>query len=222
MRATGFFFSTDSQTFLVTARHNILPTDVSVTNPNGESTNLYSTELTLPQVDVFVDAGEDFEQHQYDIREAVIRQTPGIDAIGIQVNFEPESYGYRVWKEDDIVTGISEAEELEVIGFDGKSFPDSECDFSTEIYCREISNPGRLNLHNPLPNCNTSELGLELVAVDEQYEGKYNGLSGSPVLGHELAGIHVADIGTQSLEADYGEIRRTVYVRSAVLPKLLG
>lgn len=222
MRATGFFYSTGVQTFLITARHNMLPTQVSVTNPNGEPTNLYSTKMTLPQVDVFVDDGKGFKQYRYDIREAEVRQTPGIDAIGIQINFEPESYGYRVWENEDLVTGIPEAEELEVIGFDGNSFPDPNCEFNIETYCQGISNPRCLKIHNPLPDCNASELGLELVGVDDQYEGDYDGLSGSPVLGNELAGIHLSDTGTQSLEADYGDIRRTVFLRSAVLPKLLG
>lgn len=222
MRATGFFFETDAGTFLITARHNVLPTEVSSMTPDGNPTVLHSTDLTLPRIDVFLRTNEGFDCYRYDIRETEIRQTSEIDTIGVRVDVDPESYGYRVWQEGDLVDRIPTSKELSTIGFDGDSFPSTDTDYDSEMYRETVGKPRMLTLTNPLPNFDESKLGLELIAIDEAREGNYRCLSGAPVLGDQLAGIHIADVGTQSLKHDYGDIRRIVYTRSAVLPELLG
>lgn len=222
MRATGLFFRTDAGTFLVTARHNVLPTEYSYTNPDGESTQLFSTDLTLPEVDAFVGSDGDFDHYHYDIREADVRQTPEIDVIGVRIDFDPESYGYQVWEKTDLVRDSSDVRSLDVIGFDGESFPDEEREYNRAMYRQSIGKPRVLNLENPLCDTDASGAGLESVAIDNADEGGYRGLSGSPVVGDKLAGIHIADTGGGSPKEIHKGIRRTVYIRATVLPKLLG
>lgn len=225
MRATGFFFAIDDGTYLVTARHNILPTEVEYTNPDGEVSQLYSTDLTLPEVHIYLQSGENWIPFEIDVREADdVRQTPDIDIIGIRIDFSPEKYGYQVWNEDDISDSFSGPAELEVTGFNSESFSNIGDSYDMEICMKYIDSPYTLSANNPLPDLDvSSNLGLELIAIYEGPECEYQGLSGSPVIGDGLVGIHVADIGIGQLTEDQNsaELHRLVYIRAAVLPKLL-
>lgn len=222
-RASGIFFATDAVTFLVTARHNVLPTEFTQTVPGRGSATLFSTEHTLPTLDLYLRNENKWKMIQTDIREAEeVRQTPEIDVLGVQVDFDPREYGYHVWTQDDIHNKVPTEEELEIIGFDGFSFPSGDREYDPETYRRQITLPRQLSISNPLSDSQPSVVPVEMVGVDWSYEGGYRGLSGSPVLDDGLIGIHAGDVGMGQAESvETGEYRRLVYTRAAVLPDLL-
>lgn len=53
MRATGFFYSTKRTTYLVTARHNCIPTKGAKLK-TGDVTTDFHTEDFLPTIDIYL------------------------------------------------------------------------------------------------------------------------------------------------------------------------
>lgn len=228
MRASGFFFTTRGETFLITARHNVLPTD-GATLVTGEVSSSFVTDNYLPTIDVYLRSSNGFEVKKIDTREVNgVKETPEIDVLGVPVDFDPEEYGYQVWSSDDVTSVFESMGELEIIGFEGTSFPDSDREYDTEMYCEEIGRPSLLTLMNEMKDTDgkTSQYGLVAVGVDDNFVGNnedYNGLSGAPVLGDGLVGVH----GWNKFPRQYleqtgeDEVMLMVYWRAEILPELL-
>ena len=172
MRATGFFFQENGETYLVTARHNLLPTngDQLKTNKVHLATD---TDDFLPTVDIYLDTQSGFDLKRIDLRKCTgVKQTPEIDIIGIPLDFSPGEYGYQVWSSSDVITPTSASETLDIIGFNGSCFPSSNCDYSAETYRKGIKNPTVLRLVNEMPDDpDPSRYGLIAVAIDEKAVG---------------------------------------------------
>jgi len=224
MRATGFFFQGNEETYLVTARHNVLPTNGDELKTNKVHLPM-DTDDFLPAVDIYLDTQSGFELKRIDLRKRTgVKQTPEIDIIGIPLDFAPERYGYQVWTSDDVITPTSASETLETIGFNGSCFLSSNCDYSAETYRKGIENPAVLRLVNEMPDDpDTSRYGLIAMAIDEKAVGAYNGLSGAPVLGNGIVGIHTADQPVPDAvyqQTSSDEFRLLIYWRAEILPIL--
>jgi hypothetical protein len=68
MRASGFFFNAADQTYLITARHNLLPTDAS-TLATGRFSLSYRTEDYLPTIDIYLRDDPSFTVKRVDLTE---------------------------------------------------------------------------------------------------------------------------------------------------------
>jgi hypothetical protein len=225
MRATGFFFQVEDRTYLITARHNVLPTVGSKLKTNKLNLG-FTTYDFLPVIDIYLRTSSGFETKRIDIeKQPGVKQTPEIDIIGIPVDFRPEKYGYQVWGTEDIANPTDAPETLDTIGFNGACFPHPDRDYTREIYQNNIRNPIVVRLVNEMLDVDDLyPYGLTAVAIDENNVGEYDGLSGAAVLGNGLVGIHAADIPTKNVPVEkYGfdEFRLLVYWRAEILPKLL-
>lgn len=227
MRASGFFFGTPEETFLVTARHNALPTTAEQLETGGISLD-YESDTVRPEVDIYLRTGDGVTVERLDIRDVDgVKQTPDIDLLGIPIDFDPETYGYHIWEDDDTVSPANATETLDIIGFDGASFPDSgQYDVST--YCSDILRPAVLGIVNEMRGADDlSKFGLIGVGADEDFVGDgaaYRGLSGAPVLGSGLTGIHVSNwsVPEEAIAmTGENEFEMTIFVRATVLPPLL-
>lgn len=195
MRATGFFFKANNQTYLITARHNVLPTD-STTFETGTFQMHYCTRDYLPTVDIYLRGKTTSTVERIDLRnQRDILIDERIDIIGIPVDIDPQQHGYVSWSHNDITTPTTSST-LDSIGYPGNCFPDGNYD--TEMYSQEITNPYVLSLEEPshanLPI--TDQTGLIAIAIDTgptKPDTMYNGYSGSPILGDGLLGIHCSN-----------------------------
>lgn len=228
MRATGFFFVSTSQTYLVTARHNVLPVDAH-NLATGELELTYSTKDRLPTIDIYLRKGS-----QYTCNRTSLFEQSGvcfhneIDVIGIPVDFDPTNYGYTVWTPDDIVTNDSTQTMADSIGYSGASFPSCE-EYDSEIYCQELTNPYMITLRNEYgthPNVPT-DTGLINISIDRnstEQTKDYTGYSGSPILSDGLLGIHFADLPIYTIQPDTTETTQysgIAHWNAGILPKLL-
>lgn len=226
MRASGFFYANDDQVYLVTARHNFLPMD-SATLDTGESNITYTSSDTLTLVDIYLRGANSCTVKRLDLRDLTgIRYSENVDAAAIPLPFDPESFGYHVWTEADLVSPEHAAESLEIIGFPGRSFPDHDV-YDVGDYCSDIQDPSILDVENiEFPDGRRTELcGLagftwvvEFVGEDEDY----NGYSGSPVIGDGLVGIHTGNMLVESRHfEENGDTMTTLYWRADILKQLL-
>jgi hypothetical protein len=228
MRATGFFFATDTQTYLVTARHNLLPT-TGATLATGNWSLSYETDEYLSIIDVYLRDTASLTQHRIDIRDAGVRYHNKFDVVGVPVDLTPQEYGYTVWTPTDITSSISTGNQLETIGFPGGSFPSKNGTYDTEQYANDIENPYVLTLNTEFPGTSQPEIDTGLIDVafdtdDGTQSSEYRGLSGSPVLGEGLVGIHQANqhlVPNDSNMHSNDDEMALVYGRAAILPKLL-
>jgi len=229
MRASGFFFATATQTYLVTARHNLLPTDSS-TLAIGQAALEYETEDFLPRIDIYLQDGGSCARYHVDIRNITgVRFHAAVDVIGIPIDFNPQDYGYTVWTSTDITSIESTDNTVDSIGFPGYSIPPEDCEFDTEQYRNDISKPYVVTLSNELPGLlqHRTDTGLIKLGFNTDSGTKsseYNGFSGSPVLGDGLAGIHLANnkFVPEDPEAfGFDDIISILYTRADILPKLL-
>jgi|AntDeeMinimDraft_6_1070357.scaffolds.fasta_scaffold00705_11 hypothetical protein len=146
MRATGFFYSTGETTYLITARHNCIPTDGEKLTTGDSPANFRTTDF-LPTIDIYLRTSTGFDAHRVDITEQDgVIQTSQIDVLGVPIDFAPGEYGYRVWKEGDIVTPKDVAGSLNTVGFNGKGFPDGGGAYDIKAYCDQLGNPVSLSL----------------------------------------------------------------------------
>lgn len=227
MRASGFFFTANRETYLITARHNALPTN-SKQLATGDVSLSYQTEQVLPEIDIYLQTATGCTVQRYDIRSVDgVKQTPEIDVLGVPIDFNPAEYGYHVWSADEIESPSNSTATLDIIGFDGVSFPDSK-DYDIDIYREGIESPAVLRIVNEMREYDDpSRFGLIAVGADEEVVGEgstYTGLSGSPVIGSELAGVHILNWQMpQEAQAmtEGDEFTMMVYARTPILPKLL-
>lgn len=228
MRANGIFFRVEDQTFLVTARHNVLPTSGENIRSGAISLD-FKTEEFRPVIDVYLRSSGKLDVERIDIRDVDgVKQSPEIDVIGIPFDPDPAEYGYHVWEQDDVVSPVRSAEMLDIIGFDGAAFPSSDIEYDVEMYRDEIGRPVMLPVENEmLEQDDLSRAGLMAVAADEEFVGAdedYNGLSGAPVLGNGLMGIHSLnwEPPKEALEeTGEDEFMFLIYSRAEILPELL-
>jgi len=229
MRASGFFFATEDETYLITARHNVLPTDGQKL-VDGELPSAFRTTDYFPFIDVYLRTSDGFDVARLDIREIEgVKQSPKIDVVGIPFNSDPEKYGYNVWTADDVSPPEESTETIDVIGFDGTAFPGQDREYETTMYCNEIGCPATLEVTNNMPEIgDVSKSGLMGFGEDEKIVGDneaYNGLSGAPVLGDDLVGIHSYNckLSSEPLEKfDGADFMCLMYSRAEILPKMLG
>lgn len=228
MRATGFFFSTEEKTYLLTARHNALPTN-SDNFPTGNMNLGYQTEDHLPIIDIYLKETSGFTVERLDIREVDgVVQSPKIDILAVPVDFAPGEHGYQVWKEADVSSPNETTESLELIGYDGVALPDGSEKYAQETYLRGIGNPAMLSLKNELVGASDiSKYGVMAPGIDESFVGpdeEYNGLSGAPILGDGLVGIHALNENLSPRiqeQFDGDKFTLLAYTRADILPKVL-
>ncbi|WP_394743074.1 hypothetical protein [Natronococcus roseus] len=226
MRASGFFFDGNKETYLVTARHNVLPT-----NGGALKTNEYNLPFValdyLPTIHVYLRTSSGFEVKHLDIRERTgVKQTAEIDIIAVPIYFDPEEYGYQVWNSDDVAAPEHSSESVDIIGFNGECFPDPDREYEVETYRNAIRNPAMHRLANEMPEDNDPfRYGLTAIAIDDNPVVQIDGLSGAPVLGNQLLGIQAATVPVPEWnikQAGDNDFRVIVYWRAGILPKLCG
>lgn len=226
MRATGFFYSTAGRVYLVTARHNVLPT-LGSDLYSGEIATKFETAEYLPEIDVYLRHSTGFDVAQLDIRKQPgVIQSPKIDIIAVPINIDPGEYGYHIWACDDLASPIDSPSSFDLIGFNGDAFPRPDATYSTTDYQAEIRRPRCLPLVNELTSTNQLRGGFFAQCIDEELVGNddvYNGLSGAPVLGEGLVGIHSHTTRIPKAAANQfdDDFVFCVYSRADVLPYVL-
>lgn len=229
MRASGFFFATDTQTYLITARHNLLPVNAT-TFATGDLSLSFKTQDILPTIDLYLQNTGSYAQHRIDIRDtAGIRYNTTLDIVGIPIDLTPEDYGYTVWTPTDISSPESIDNSTDSIGFPGYSFPSGDTEYDTDLYANEIIDPHVLTLQTkfPGPSQLTVDTGLIEIGFDTDtgtQSSEYNGFSGSPILGDGLVGIHMSNQKVTAIDTNAGssdEEMMILYWRADVLPQLL-
>jgi hypothetical protein len=209
MRATGFFFEHGTQVYLVTARHNLLPTN-SDDLATGNRQLAYQTRDFLPRVDIYLRDGAIFTVERIDLREREgVLVSSDIDVIGIPIDINPEAYGYVTWRLPDIAPSDATFTTLDVIGYPNQAFPDGG-EYNTDTYAEDITGPYVLNLMGDFQTGGEtpSQTGLLNTAIDlgqNQHDTAYKGYSGSPILGDGLVGIHWANHSVTAVNTNTNE-----------------
>jgi hypothetical protein len=212
MRASGFFFAIDTQTYLITARHNLLPVNAA-TLATGDWPLDFETEDSLPTIDLYLQDTHSRVQHRIDIRDTPgVRFNANLDVVGIPIDLTPQDYGYTVWTPTDISSPESIDNSTDSLGFPGYSLDPHVLTLQTKF-----PGPSQLSIDTGL-----IEIGFDTDTGTQSSE--YNGFSGSPILGDGLVGIHMSNqkvsaIGTNTGSSD--EEMMILYWRADVLPQLL-
>lgn len=228
MRATGFFYSTGEATYLITARHNCMPTNGSKIE-TGDATVSFNSEYFLPTIDIYLRTPNGFDVERVDITERDgVRQTSEIDVLCVPIDSAPDEYGYHVWEESDITAPQDAGDSLNSIGFNGTGFPNSDLTYDIETYRNQLGKPVLLPLLNETgEEADLSRYGLMPPAIDADFVGSnddYNGLSGAPIIGNGLVGVHSQNVHPPAavLEQFGGdEFMLILYSRADLLAKLL-
>lgn len=228
MRTTGFFFRANAQIYLITARHNLLPTTVSITNPiTGRKLAENSTTDSYSTVDIYMRRDDAWVCERIETNKALDRrlnQQYNLDIVALNIDFNPEKYGYRVWTDEHLSTPEEEEDELMSTGFDGVSFPPKSLPYSREQYAQSIQAPRLVSFENSTKGIQHLEIPHIGVGLDSQAAGNYEGLSGSPIIGDGLVGVHSYDnaLPTEAL-MQLGEqhVRVLGYFRAEILGKVL-
>ena len=198
MRATGFLYETTDKTYLVTARHNVLPTEVGIQNPRTEEP-LWEVQanFTADEIDIYLPDGSEWLHHRIllsEVPENGIITAENIDLLAVQLPEDIPSHSLRVFSREDLREPSEETGELVVYGYATDSLPAGTNEYSTAGFSENLQSPQELRLTNlVMPQDITGQLdGVVGVGIDENASdaAKYNGLSGSPVLGDGLVGIH--------------------------------
>jgi hypothetical protein len=178
--ATGFFYRFNEEVYLITARHNLVPT-------NSE---FYNVSHFLPDFDVFLrsPSEERWEKRRTSIYGTTVVNGNTVDLIAVKVGFSPMKYGYRIFSSEDIVN-VEEYDGIDSVGFSEVSFPDEDAEYSE--YTEKMKGPRCLSMSNVTKEMEVprSDIGVG------RYEGKEScgHMSGSPILADGLAGVHLHD-----------------------------
>ena len=207
IRATGFFLKDHSQTFLVTARHNLLPVKAAETDGDQLS---YHTRNLLPTVDIYLRNGAAFTVKRVTLseKEGVLIGTD-IDLIGVPIDIDPETYGYIPWSLTDITPPDATPTTLDVIGYPSQAFPDGT-EYNTETHAEEITDPYVLNLSTDFQTdsrapTQTGFLDISIDTGQKQHHPDYEGYSGCPVVGDGLVGIYCTNCLVTTVNTDTDE-----------------
>lgn len=227
MRASGFFFAIDTQTYLITARHNLFPVNAD-TLATGDWPLDFETQDFLPTIDLYLQDTHSRVQHRIDIRDTLgVRFNATLDVVGIPIDLTPQDYGYTVWTPTDISS--PESTTIDSISFPGHSFPSSENEYDTDQYANEIMNPYLLTLQTEFPG--PSQLSIDTGLIELGFDtdtgtqsSEYKGFSGGPILGDGLVGIHLANqkfIPTPPNKDNLDDEMAILYWNADILPHLL-
>jgi hypothetical protein len=226
--ATGFFYSDGEFTYLVTARHNVLPTFGEKLR-TGELDDTAQSREYLPKIDVYLRVKRDFIVWSLDIRESnSVVEVPEIDVIMIPFAGDPEGYGYQIWNKEDVSSVQYPPGKRDVIGYNSTSFPDADCSYDVTTLDSEIDQPvihsvEDLNLYIERPR----HFGTLTAGIDPTFAGDHDelkGLSGAPVLGQGLLGVYSRGGKTElnMLNQSGGDTSSLVYYTQAdVLPWMI-
>jgi len=198
MRATGFLYESKSQLYLVTAKHNILPTEICIPNPRtGENLWEVDTDFAADRIDMFLPDGTGWVYYRVllsDIPEGGIVTAPATDAIALQLPPDIATYDLTVFSSEDLGESSGEGESLVTFGYGDDSLPSKTTEYSASRFPDELRPPQELKFSNvTFPEDVSAGLdGAFGIGLDENRSEtqKYNGLSGAPVLGDGLVGIH--------------------------------
>lgn len=106
----------------------------------------------------------------------------------------------------------------------GASFPSKSPPHSREQYEQSIQAPRLVPFENSTKDIRHLEIPYIEIRLDSQAAGNYNGLSGAPIIGDGLVGIHSYDhaLPTEAL-MPLGEqhVRVLGYFRAEILGKVL-
>ena len=227
-RATGFFFSDGDTVYLITARHNALPTFGSKLQTDQFCCEFRCPDF-LPVIDVYLRTTDKFDVHRLDLRNLDnVLTSPEIDVLAVPFGGNPEAYGYQVWTSDDVSRLRNLSETMDIIGFNGQPFPSPDRDYDIEFYQNNIENPVILNLKNPY-KYDEVPIPSEFLAfgIDSTFmrpDDEYNGLSGAPVLGNGLVGIHSQNADSSRMLVDkigQDDCMITIYTRAEILSPML-
>ncbi|WP_259519473.1 hypothetical protein [Halanaeroarchaeum sp. HSR-CO] len=200
MRATGFIVDVDGHRYLVTARHNVFPTQVNIPNPRtGGSYLRYNADFQANILDVYFPHGGDWSHHRIQLSNLPphkIITTPESDLLAVQLPQNIEIHDATSFTPEDIQTDVEPNESLVAYGYGQNSLPDESIDYTVSEYPYEIKTPQELTLSAvPLPADGFDSISNVIgTAIDEESSSAYlyNGLSGSPVLGDGLVGIYTS------------------------------
>lgn len=225
-RATGFFYSTGTTTYLITARHNCLPTDGAELE-TGDAIAGFKTTDVRPTIDIYLRTADGFDAERIDITEQDgVIQMPEIDVVGVPIEFTPEEYGYQVWDESDITAPQKAGDSLTSTGFNSSGFPDSDQPYDIDMYRNQLGKPVLLPLVNEhSEGDDLTRYGLMPPAIDTEFVGSdddYNGFSGAPITDNGLVGIHSQNQRPpEQAVDDANEFMLISYSRADLLPKIL-
>lgn len=222
----GFFYRTECNKYLITAAHNALPTDIHIRDEvRGALLAEYTTDNYLPIIAIFLETEDGWVTKIVDICDPDVKviRPKGVDILAVEIDFDPGKYGYRVWTIGDLGNAELDEEELRIVGYDGGAFPDSDEEFSFELYEREIGKPVEVTFENP-PVDGMAGTPLFCVGVDTGSKTDYTGMSGSPIIGDRLVGIFVSEDMSPASAREMMEwpetTRRIGYFRSKIIPQM--
>lgn len=230
MRATGFFFRFEETTYLITARHNFLPTR-GIDLDCGRVPLRYTVVDYLPEILIYLKTDTGVEIKELDERRVDgVKSSAEIGMAGVPIDFAPEQYGYQVWEPSDIVSPTATTPTVDSFGFGGEAFPDTGAKYRTAGYGNAIKHPVMLRLENELlekEDLDSAGYGKTAVGINENFVGadeQYNGMSGAPVVGDGLIGVHEANLSPPekvSQATDIDDFEYILYWRAEYLPELL-
>lgn len=216
MRATGFFLTANDQTYLITARHNILPTNATDLE-TGDYPLTYQTRDFLPTIDIYLRDGTGFTAKRVDIRNKHdVLIDDRIDIFGIPIDINPEEYGYVAWTLDDIDSPKATSSTLDIIGFPTQSLPNDD-EYDTDTYAQQVTGPFILTVHNDAKRNahDSTQTGFLAFGTDtgrKKQDTEYEGYSGSPILGNGLIGIHCANVPVTAVDTDTNDTTETTAI----------
>lgn len=191
LRATAFFYSSGDSVYLLTARHNVLPTRSEIKNPASNGL-LYTvtTSGKYTEIDIFLSDGDGWVKKRVDLREkedGQVLSDPCVDVIAVEIDFNPRSFGYTVFSVDD-VQNKAQNEDAVIYGWGADALPSPERPHSTKAFIDNVDSPCEVHIED------AQILNGTIVGMGADYNpdeaNKYRGFSGSPVLGDGLLGVH--------------------------------
>lgn len=189
MDASGFFVEMNGHHWLVTAKHLLLPTDINIPNPAGTGVVCrVNSDYLFKTVDVFLD-----DNHQrIELDEAVCTVDVDGDIIAILLPFDPREYGFAPFDSSDITIPCEETETLTIFGYASQCFPENSSQHHLTDLGDKIDPPVAVEFHNMLYEMDNFYHGMFGFGIDAKPAAdlEYNGLSGAPVLGDGLVGVH--------------------------------
>ena len=196
-------------TCLITARHNVLPTSGSQLE-----TGDFEIDFEVPnihsKVDIYLRSDD-----TYDVETLRFSEIPYVtidvrlDVIAIPLSFNPAEYGYTVFGPEDIDETHPKSQTFDTIGFSYDSDPIFD-EYDADAYAEQISGPYKLSTEGPispekLQISTIKNVAVTYVSGEVGVDDDYEGLSGSPVLGDGLAGLHTLNIPAKAKDPETGE-----------------
>ncbi|WP_363463678.1 hypothetical protein [Halogeometricum borinquense] len=227
LRATAFFYSLRGSVFLITARHNVLPTHSKIENPVSDGF-LYTVTTSgyYPEIDIFLRDGDGWTRKQIDLRgkgEGQVVSHPNIDVVAVEIGFDPRTFGYTVFSVEE-VQNRADAEDAVIYGWGHDALPPSEEPHSMKAFAEHVDTPCEVGIKD------AQILDGTIVGMGADYNpdgaNKYKGLSGSPVLGNDLLGVYsgTAFLGPEAVAmlSSTGSLLRMHFYGLDFLEVLLG